>query len=454
VFAGRPAVAISHKVGEGGEMRPVGAERLWRSAADRGRGGERLVVAVVAGLLAGLLVGCTGGAAAPTGQAADQRGGQAAPGGAGEEGVAPEVPPARLAVRPANGARDVSPATPVSVVAAAGTLTAVTLRNPSGKRVRGTLSADRARWVSAEPLAYAKTYAVSATAVNSAGKSTTVNGRFSTVTPVTYTMPTLFPGSDRRTVGIGQPITVHFDEAITDKAAAERALTVTASPPTQGGWYWFDSQNAHWRPMTYWRPGTRVTVTAKLYGVHVGGGIYGQQDAQSSFTIGPARVFTIDDRTHSGVVRINGRVVRHIPVSLGMGGSIVVKGQRIFFTTQSGPHVVQEKYPVKRMSSASYGLPVNTPKYGYEDDIPLAVRVSASGEFVHAASWSVDDQGVRNVSHGCINISPANADWFYRTFSYGDIVDIKNTGVPLARSDKYGDWMIPWSEWRAGSALR
>jgi lipoprotein-anchoring transpeptidase ErfK/SrfK len=418
--------------------------------------GQRRLVAIVAASLVAVLAGCSGGGGGTTtiSQAANEQGGGGqvvAPGGGGKA-EAPVVPPAQLALKPANGSQGISPTTPISVVAAAGTLSAVAVRNAAGKPVRGSLSADRTRWTSAEPLGYAKTYAVTATAINSAGKPTKANSTFSTVTPVTYTMPYLFPGPDIKTVGIAQPITVHFDEAITDKAAAERALTVTTSPVAQGGWYWTDRQNVEWRPRVFWRPGTHVTVKANLYGVHVGGGIYGQQDVKTSFTIGPARIFTINDKTHSGVVTINGKVVKHIPVSMGRGGSITVNGKTIFFTTQSGVHVVQEKYAVKEMSSASYGLPIDSP-LGYKEKIPLAVRVSGSGEFVHAASWSVAQQGVRNVSHGCINISPANADWFYHTFNYGDVVDIKNTGVPLARGDKYGDWMIPWSEWQAGSAL-
>jgi lipoprotein-anchoring transpeptidase ErfK/SrfK len=209
----------------------------------------------------------------------------------------------------------------------------------------------------------------------------------------------------------------------------------------------------HWRPRTYWKPGTKVTVKAALYGVHVGDDIYGQQDVTSSFSIGPSRIFTIDDRTHSGVVRINGKAVRSIKVSMGRGGKTVVNGQSIFFTTQSGPHIVAEKYPIKQMRSESYGLPKDSP-LGYDEKIPLAVRISPDGEFVHAASWSVADQGVRNVSHGCVNISPSHARWFYDTFTFGDIVDIRNTGVALPFAAGYDEWSVPWSTWLKGSALR
>jgi len=436
-------------------MRRMDAGQLWGPVTGRSRRRWAVLIALVAVALAG----CSGGGNTPTpiNQAANENGSggtQAAdPGGSGGKASAPVVPPAQLAVLPANGARGISPTAPITVRAAAGTLTAVSVRTPAGKQVQGTLSADHTQWTSKEVLGYSKTYAVTATATNPAGQPTKKSSTFSTVTPVTFTMPYLFPGPDLKSVGIGQPITVHFDEAIQDKATAEKALKVTASPPTVGAWYWFDSQNVHWRPKGYWKPGTHVTVSAKVYGVNVGGGIYGQQDASSSFTIGPSRIFTINDNTHSGVVKVNGKTVRTIKVSMGRGGKITVNGKTIYFTTYSGPHVVQEKYAVKKMSSASYGLPVDDP-LGYEEDIPLAVRISASGEFVHAASWSVAQQGVRNVSHGCVNISPANADWFYHNFTYGDIVDIKNTGASLPRSDKYGDWMVPWSEWLAGSALR
>ena len=405
---------------------------------------ERRAAALGAAALLAALTACSGGATVVD-QTARQ--GAAAP----TSSAPPAAPAVRFGVKPANGAIGVSPTTRVVVTASSGTLAAVALRNDAGKGVRGTLSADRRTWRSAEPLGYGKTYAVSASGVNAEGSHASTSSLFTTITPVTYTMPYLFP-STLRTVGIGQPVTVHFDEAIADKAAAEKALTVTATPAMAGGWYWFDDQNVHWRPRAYWRPGTKVTVSVKVYGVDVGNGIYGQQDVSHSFTIGPSRIATIDDDTHMMTVRINGKVARTIPVSMGRGGKVTVKGRNIYFTTHSGPHVVQEKHPVKEMSSASYGLPVDDP-LGYKEKIPLAVRITGSGEFVHAASWSVADQGVRNVSHGCINISPTNARWFYDTFTYGDVVDIRNTGVPLARYDRFGDWMIPWSEWVAGSAL-
>jgi lipoprotein-anchoring transpeptidase ErfK/SrfK len=408
------------------------------------------VRAVTAALLMlALLAGCSGGSGSGAGSGGPLGLGSAVPTGT----TPPAAPAAKLVVSPRNGTEGYSVIKPIVVTAQAGTLTAVSVRNSDGKPVRGALSSDRTSWTSAEPLGYDQTYSVDAEAANADGKQTKATTEFSTVVPRTFTMPYLFPGpGGPKTVGIGQPVTVRFDEPIADKAAAEKALTVTARPAVAGAWHWFSDQLAHWRPRAYWKPGTKVTVKAAVYGVHVGDDIYGQQDVTSSFTIGQAKVFTINDTTHTGVIRVGGRPVRTVPVSMGRGGKTVVDGQSIYFTTQSGPHIVAEKYPIKQMKSESYGLPKDSP-LGYDEKIPLAVRISPDGEFVHAASWSVADQGVRNVSHGCVNISPANARWFYDNFSYGDIVDIKNTGVDLPFAAGYDEWSVPWESWLKGSAL-
>jgi lipoprotein-anchoring transpeptidase ErfK/SrfK len=173
----------------------------------------------------------------------------------------------------------------------------------------------------------------------------------------------------------------------------------------------------------------------------------------TSFRIGPSKIFTINDKTHMGVIKINGKATRTVPVSMGRGGSVTVDGHTIYFTTQSGPHIVREKYPVKRMTSASYGLPKDTP-LGYDENISLAVRISEDGEFVHSAPWSVWAQGKQNTSHGCVNVSPANAQYFYSNFSWGDVVDIRNTGVQLPFAPTYDEWGVSWAKWVSGSALK
>lgn len=360
--------------------------------------------------------------------------------------------PVRLAVTPRTGARDVSPTQPVAVSATGGRLVEVSMVNPEGRAVRGTLSPDGSGWTSAEPLGYGRRYAVTA-AASGGGKTVRLSSTFSTVTPRQLVFPSFFPPPSMRTVGVGQPLAVIFSRPVPDRAAAERALSVRTEPAVTGSWYWFDERTVHYRPQKYWAPGTKITMRAGVYGVDLGDGVYGETDRQTTLTIGRSKIAVIDDRTKQMTVYVDGKKALTAPVSMGRPGSVTVNGKKISFLTQSGIHVVQEKYPVKQMSSATYGLPTDA-DLGYDSRIPLAVRISNSGEFVHSAPWSVKDQGRRNVSHGCVNLPPKAAQWFYRTFSYGDIVDIRNTGATLRPDDGFGDWNIRWDRWLAGSALR
>ena len=359
---------------------------------------------------------------------------------------------AALQVSVVDGATGVSVLDPVTVRVTGGELGQVTMTNPDGATVDGGLGADQRSWSSSEPLGYGRTYRLTATGTDPAGLSATTELSFTTVQPAGVIFPSFEPPPDRGTVGVGQPLSVIFDQPPPDKAAAERTLSVTATPATEGGWYWVDDRTVHWRPKDYWQPGTQVTLSANGYGKDLGGGLYGETDRTMTLTIGPAKIASIDDATKQMTVSIDGQVVRQYPVSLGMDSSITVDGQEISFVTPSGTYVAQEKYEVKQMSSASYGLPTDY-SLGYDSAIPLAVRLSNSGIFAHSAPWSVADQGVRNVSHGCINMPPDDAQWFYDTFSYGDIVTVTGTSTQLAPDDGYGDWNIPWEQWLQGSAL-
>jgi lipoprotein-anchoring transpeptidase ErfK/SrfK len=413
------------------------------------RGSAVIRSLAAAGVLIALVAGCTNGGSSTSAQGPSGGGAAAATPTTAAPTTTPPAAPARLSITPRNGAAAQSVAAPVTVKVANGTVSTVTLRNGDGAAVKGAFNADKTVWTSAEALGYDKSYSVSATAANADGKAVKASSAFKTVQPRTLTLPYLFPGNGGgpKTVGVGQPVQVRFDEPVTDKAAAEKALTVTTSPHVDGAWHWFSDQVAHWRPKAYWKPGTKVTVKAAVYGLNVGNDVYGQQDVSSAFTIGQSKIFTIDDKTHLGVVRVNGKIVKTgVPVSMGRGGSYTVDGQTIFFTTQSGPHIVAEKYPVKRMTSASYGLPKDTP-LGYDENISLAIRISPDGEFLHSAPWSVWAQGKQNTSHGCVNLSPANAQWFYSNFATGDVVDIKNTGVDLPFAAGYNEWNVSWAKW-------
>lgn len=393
----------------------------------------------------------------------DSNGGDAAPTN-GATSTAPTEPPTtqpsgppkpQLTVTPAADARDVSVIEPVTVEVSDGKLTEVKVLTPEGREVQGALAADGTQWRSGEPLGYGRTYSYEATATGVGDATAEASGSFTTLKPAQVIFPSFYPAPGlAETMGVGQPLRVIYDKPPVDRVAAEKALIVTTTPKVEGSWYWIDDRTLDYRPQKYWKSGTRITLQAKVYGVHLGNGAYGELDRAVDYTIGDAKVAIVDDTTKMMVVYVNGTVVKQIPVSMGQDAQIPgVDGQIIDLRTQSGIHVVTEKLLEKQMTSDSYGLPSDY-DLGYDQLITLAVRISNSGEFVHSAPWSVADQGARNVSHGCINISPEAAQWFYDNFDVGDVVDIRNTGRTLPPTDGFGDWNIPWSEWLAGSAVR
>ncbi len=367
----------------------------------------------------------------------------------------PSVPPptpVSITTTPVDGATGVSPIGPVTASVSHGTFQTVTLTNPEGRIVQSTLSPDRKTWRASEPLGYGRTYRLEAAATGNGAHTTRVSLSFTTLQPADTIYPSFFPSPDMTQIGIGQPMVVIFDKPPPDRAAAERALKVTTVPAVKGSWYWMDNRTVHYRPKTFWKPGTKITVEANVYGVDFGEDMYGETDRVLRVTVGPSKIAKIDDATKQMRIYVDGQLVNTVPVSMGMDKSVTVKDKEISFLTPSGTYVVQEKYKVKQMSSASYGLPTDY-DLGYDKAIPLAVRISNSGIFVHSAPWSVNDQGVRNVSHGCININPTAARWFYDNFSYGDIVTVTGTASTLQPDDGFGDWNIPWSQWIGGSAL-
>lgn len=339
-----------------------------------------------------------------------------------------------------DGAVGVAVDQPVTVTAEDGVLGAVTMTNEEGKVVDGELSQDGLTWSTAENLGYNKRYTISARSLGLGGV-TTKQMAFETHSPANLTMPYLMP-SDGSTVGIGQPIAVRFDEAIPDRKAAEKAITVTTTPKVEGAFYWLNNREVRWRPEHYWKPGTTVKVEVDTYGVDLGGGLFGQGSTNTEFTIGDAVIATADDATKTLTVRVNGEVVKTMPISMGKDST----------PTDNGIYIVGDRYADLVMDSSTYGVPVNSPD-GYRTEVKFATQMSYSGIYVHGAPWSVGSQGYDNVSHGCLNVSTANAQWFYDNTKRGDIVEVVNTvGSTLSGTDGLGDWNIPWSQWRAGNA--
>jgi lipoprotein-anchoring transpeptidase ErfK/SrfK len=352
------------------------------------------------------------------------------------------VEPVVISTDPPLDSVDVAPVTPLHVNVGHGTLTAVTVIDEDGAVLPGALDADGTTWTAAADLAYGTTYAVAATAVDIDGKPTDTAGTIATVSPRTLTMPTVYPTADTGTVGVGQPISVTFDEDVTDRAAVERQLRVTSTPPVAGSWSWLSDRTVHYRPEQYWPARTHVAVDVDVYGLDVGDGVHGQASQHVEFDVGSKRVAVVDATELVLRLYVDDQLVKSMPTSLGKGAS----------PTPTGTYVVMQQSRDYTMRSASYGVPLDAPG-GYETPVEYASRLSNSGIFVHAAPWSVGDQGRRNVSHGCLNVSTANAGWFYEHFGRGDVVQVVDAGPVLEVRDGFGDWNASWADWQAGSAL-
>jgi lipoprotein-anchoring transpeptidase ErfK/SrfK len=328
----------------------------------------------------------------------------------------------------------------VTVSVDEGVLGAVTMVNEEGNPVAGQLSPDGLTWATAEPLGYNKQYTLTAEALGLGGVARN-RMTFQTQSPENLTMPYVMP-NDGEVVGIGQPIAIRFDENIPNRLAAQKAITVRTNPPAAGAFYWLNNREVRWRPAKYWKPGTTVEVAVNTYGVDLGDGLFGQEDITTRFTIGDEVIATADDNTKTMTVRRNGEVIKTMPLSMGKDST----------PTDNGAYIIGDRYPHLIMDSSTYGVPVNSPN-GYRLEVDWATQMSYSGIYVHSAPWSVDSQGSTNVSHGCLNVSPGNATWFFDNTKRGDIVEVINTvGPTLSGTDGLGDWNIPWEQWQAGNA--
>jgi len=375
------------------------------------------------------------------------------------------TPPSLPAVITAFRGHDIDPITPVKVSIANGTLTSVTMLNPEGKHVRGAISDDGTTWQNTEVLGYSKTYRIIAKGEGSDGSAITRRSRFTTLTPNNMTMPyfqriggySLDRGAK---YGVGIVPIVHFDEAIPNRARAERSLIVTTTPHVDGSWYWSDDQNVHFRPEHYWPSGTKVQITAKVYGVNLGHGLYGQSDVSTDFTIGRRQVTVAYDTAPKSVNKVRvynaaGKVIRTMNTSMGEHTGENVNGTWINFYTLDGTYTVLAHEQPANMCSDSYGLPANAPG-GYEcEAIYNATKISIDGIYLHELTSTIWDQDHGyDVSHGCLNLNTPNSLWYFNHSMIGDPVEIHGAkGAPTLQVWQGGDWTVPWKKWLAGSAL-
>jgi lipoprotein-anchoring transpeptidase ErfK/SrfK len=325
-----------------------------------------------------------------------------------------------------------------------GSFQSVTVTGDSG-RLDGSLSQDKLSWQSTSRLQPGETYRVRGVAVDKHGEQAVYRSRFSTqnLSLDQQAFPSFFPlpGS---TVGVGMPAIIRFDVPITDKASIEKHLHVTSEPAQPGAFHWISDTEVHWRPENYWQPGTKVTVDADIDSIPAGNGVFGQKSRTSTFTIGRSMISKVNTKTDQMRVFQDGKLIRTIPITTG---------QQPKFTTRSGIKVIVEKYRKKRMNSETVGIDPNGPD-GYNiAGVEYAMRITYSGEFVHAAPWSVASQGHANVSHGCTGMSTANAEWLYNQTLIGDVVEYTGTDRPMTLTNGIGDWNLPFADYAKGSAL-
>ena len=352
-------------------------------------------------------------------------------------------PPAQITVSP-NGKGKALITDPVEVKASGGRLTSVKVTDSHGKAVGGKLDAKKTSWSNAADnnLTGATVYTVKAKARNGDGNVTSVTRKFTTgaMTALTSTLAPL----DNDTVGVGMPIVVQFSSNVEDRKTIQKRMKVTSDPGVTGAWHWFNDREVHYRPKAYWPAGTDVKLSMALRGVKASDSLIGITNRTRSFHIGRSQVSKVDLDNHTLKYYVNGELDRTIPITGGKNG----------FATRSGIKVVLQNEHDITMRSETIGIKNKKDPNYYEQFVEWAIRVTWSGEFVHSAPWSVASQGNSNVSHGCVGMSTANADYLYHRTLRGDIVDVTGSNVWMERyGNGYGDWNYTWSQWKEGSAL-
>ncbi|GGP35606.1 hypothetical protein GCM10010247_04360 [Streptomyces calvus] len=345
--------------------------------------------------------------------------------------------------------RKADPDKPLEVVAedADGRITDVTARDAAGRYVAGELAADGSRWHSTSPLAADAQYTVRVSTEDEDGAPGRKVLTFTTGRPSSTKHLAVTFGPEAGTYGVGQPVTAELNAPVRDpaqRAVVERALKVESTPAVTGAWHWVDDKKLHYRPKDYWPAHATVNVRSTLEGLKIGDRLRGGAAEPLTLRIGDRVIAVTDAATHQLTVYKNGEAVKQIPVTTGKPG----------FETRNGVKVVLAKERFVRMRSTTVGIAEGSAE-SYDLDVHFATRVTWSGEYVHAAPWSVGSQGYANVSHGCVGMNTANAEWFFDTVREGDLVEVVNSAGDTMEpfGNGYGDWNLDWTRWQAGSAL-
>ena len=407
---------------------------------------RKLVSVVVAAVVAPLaLAACGGGDKEP----AAWVGSPGATPSAGPSAGGTDAPvtesasvPIDLAVTPAAGKAAVPVSTEIGLKVSGGKVTTVTLKDAAGKPVAGSFREDNSAWVPSAPLKTKQKYVASVVATADNGQTKTAETSFTTMgAPGRKTGTGLYLFDDK-TYGVAMPVVVEFSPGIkkADRAAVQKRMFVRSEPAQPGAWSWTSSgTQAYYRAPEFWQTGTKLTVRIATGGLPTGGGRYGDRDRSATVKIGRSFVMKVDNATKRMTVEENGKVVRTLPVSLGKKST----------PSSSGTMVVMDKLAQTVFdTTAELG-----PEEGYRTEIQYAQRITWSGQYIHSAPWSVGDQGRRNVSHGCVNVSPSNARWLFDRTMVGDPITVKGTGDKLDYGNGWTPWDVSWSEFIKGSAL-
>ncbi|MFF7334681.1 Ig-like domain-containing protein [Streptomyces sp. NPDC008150] len=370
-----------------------------------------------------------------------------------DEAAAQKTSEADITVTPKDGSTNASINNSGIVKVTKGTLTDVKVTTESGTAVTGALTADKTSWKPSSQLERATTYKVTATAEDSKGRAAHENASFTTVAPSNSFIGNFTP-DDGTTVGVGMPVSINFDKAITNKAAVQKGVTVNSSSGQEVVCHWFGNQRMDCRPQDYWKAGSTVTMKLALDGVEGANGVYGVQQKTVTFHIGRNQVSTVDAKTKQMTITQDGKVIKTIPISAGAPDH----------TTYEGQMVISEKFKQTRMNGATVGFTDDDGKGEYDiKDVPHAMRLTTSGTFVHGNYWGAKSVfGNENTSHGCVGLSDTKgandpntpAAWFYNHSIVGDVVVVKNTGDKTVAPDNgLNGWNMDWAQWKAGSAV-
>jgi lipoprotein-anchoring transpeptidase ErfK/SrfK len=382
----------------------IGMSSLRAKVTTPARQRRRLAIAAICATAGLLLTACAAG-------------GSGAAGGASAASSASQSAGGQLSIAPANGSTQARTDQGITVTAAHGKITNVKVRT-AGDPVTGSLNSAGTVWHSNWALGVSQSYTVTAAATGPTGQKLTQTSSFRTFTPAQTAQTMIFEGY-QQTYGVGMPIMLTFSHPVVNKAVVERSLQIRTSKPVAGAWYWDGSQALDFRPESYWPTHTQVSFTGHLNGVEMAPGVYGAHTLTQSFNIGSSLIVVASTSTHFMKLYRNGKLLHRWPISTGRPGD----------NTPNGTYLTIEK-----------GNPVLMKGPGYSIEVPWSVRFTWSGDYLHDAYWSTGEQGFTNVSHGCVNMPPADAEAYYQMAVPGDPVTV--TGSPRA-----GEWDNGWTEW-------